>query len=143
MRGVYARGMKSKPALELADVKAIAAAAEAEALKHQWAVSIAIVDDGGHLLWLQRLDGAAPISAQIAPAKARTAAVGRRESRLYEEMVNGGRVSFLSAPGLEGLLEGGVPILKDGQCLGAVGVSGVKSTEDAQIARAGIAAIGL
>ncbi|MBK0393042.1 GlcG/HbpS family heme-binding protein [Ramlibacter algicola] len=135
--------MKSKPALELADVKAIAAAAEAEALKHQWAVSIAIVDDGGHLLWLQRLDGAAPISAQIAPAKARTAAVGRRESRLYEEMVNGGRVSFLSAPGLEGLLEGGVPVLKDGQCLGAVGVSGVKSTEDAQIARAGIAAIGL
>lgn len=143
VRRVYARGMKSKPALDLADVKAIAAAAEAEALKHQWAVSIAIVDDGGHLLWLQRLDGAAPISAQIAPSKARTAAVGRRESRVYEEMINGGRVSFLSAPGLEGLLEGGVPILKDGQCLGAVGVSGVKSTEDAQIARAGIAAIGL
>jgi uncharacterized protein GlcG (DUF336 family) len=135
--------MKTKPALELADVKAIAAAAEAEALKHQWAVSIAIVDDGGHLLWLQRLDGAAPISAHIAPAKANTAALGRRESRIYEEMINGGRVSFLSAPELKGLLEGGVPILKDGQCLGAVGVSGVKSTEDAQIARAGIAAIGL
>jgi uncharacterized protein GlcG (DUF336 family) len=135
--------MKTKSTLEMADVKAIAAAAEAEALKNQWAVSIAIVDDGGHLLWLQRLDGAAPISAQIAPGKARTAAMGRRESRVYEEMINGGRVSFLSAPGLEGLLEGGVPILKDGQCLGAVGVSGVKSVEDAQIARAGIAAIGL
>ena len=135
--------MKTKAALELADVKAIAAAAEAEALAHKWAVSIAIVDDGGHLLWLQRLDGAAAISAQIAPAKANTAAVGRRESRVYEEMINGGRVSFLSAPGLHGLLEGGVPILKDGQCLGAVGVSGVKSTEDAQIARAGIAALGL
>jgi uncharacterized protein GlcG (DUF336 family) len=135
--------MKTKPFLEMADVKAIAAAAEAEALKHQWAVSIAIVDDGGHLLWLQRLDGAAPISAHIAPAKANTAAMGRRESRLYEEMVNGGRMSFLSAPDLKGLLEGGVPILKDGQCLGAVGVSGVKSSEDAQIARAGIAAIGL
>lgn len=135
--------MKNKPSLELADVKSIAQAAEAEALKNQWAVSIAIVDDGGHLLWLQRLDGAAPISAQIAPAKANTAALGRRESRVYEEMINGGRVSFLSAPGLQGLLEGGVPILKDGQCLGAVGVSGVKSTEDAQIARAGIAAIGL
>ena len=135
--------MKSKSALELADVKAIAAAAEAEALANKWAVSIAIVDDGGHLLWLQRLDGAAAISAQIAPAKANTAAVGRRESRVYEEMINGGRVSFLSAPGLQGLLEGGVPILKDGQCLGAVGVSGVKSTEDAQIARAGIAALGL
>ena len=135
--------MKTKPTLELADVKAIAAAAEAEALKNQWAVAIAVVDDGGHVLWLQRLDGAAAISAQIAPAKAQTAALGRRESRLYEEMINGGRVSFLSAPQLQGLLEGGVPIVKDGQCLGAVGVSGVKSTEDAQIARAGIAALGL
>jgi len=135
--------MKSKTALELADVKTIAAAAEAEALKHQWAVSIAIVDDGGHLLWLQRLDGAAPISAQIAPAKANTAAVGRRESKAYEEMINGGRAAFLSAPQLKGMLEGGVPIIKDGQFLGAVGVSGVKSSEDAQIARAGIAALGL
>jgi glc operon protein GlcG len=135
--------MKTKPQLELVDVKTIAAAAEAEAMKNNWAVSIAIVDDGGHLLWLQRLDGAAPISAHIAPAKANTAALGRRESKVYEDMVNGGRVSFLSAPDLRGLLEGGVPILKDGQCLGAVGVSGVKSTEDAQIAKAGIAAIGL
>jgi glc operon protein GlcG len=135
--------MKNKPVLELADLKAMAAAAEAEALKNQWAVSIAIVDDGGHLLWLQRLDGAAPVSSHIAPAKARTAALGRRESRTYEEMINGGRVSFLSAPTLEGMLEGGVPVLKDGVCLGAVGVSGVKSTEDAQVARAAIAAIGL
>lgn len=135
--------MKARPSLELSDVKAIAGAAEAEAVKNQWAVSIAIVDAGGHLLWLQRLDGAPPISAQIAPAKAHTAAVGQRESKVYEDMINGGRVSFLSAPGLQGLLEGGVPILKDGQCLGAVGVSGVKSTEDAQIARAGIAALAL
>jgi glc operon protein GlcG len=135
--------MKTKASLELADVKAIAAAAEKEALANKWAVSIAIVDEGGHLLWLQRLDGAAPISAQIAPSKAQTAAMGRRESRLYEEMINGGRVSFLSAPGLHGLLEGGVPIMKDGHCIGAVGVSGVKSTEDAQIARAGIGALGL
>ena len=135
--------MKTKHALELADVKAIAAAAEAEALANRWPVTIAIVDDGGHLLWLQRLDGAAPTSAQIAPAKAHTAAMGRRDSRVYEEMINGGRYSFMTAPGLSGLLEGGVPILKDGQCLGAVGVSGVKSTEDAQIARAGIAALGL
>ena len=135
--------MKTKSFLDLADLKAIAAAAEAEALKNNWAVTIAIVDDGGHLLWLQRLDGASPISAHIAPAKANTAALGRRESKVYEDIVNGGRFSFLSAPDLKGLLEGGVPILKDGQCLGAVGVSGVKSTEDAQIARAGIAAIGL
>jgi len=135
--------MKNKPVLELAEVKTIAAAAEAEALRHQWAVTIAIVDDGGHLLWLQRLDGAPPVSSHIAPAKARTAALGRRESRVYEEVINGGRVSFLSAPFIDGMLEGGVPILKDGQCLGAVGVSGVKSSEDAQVARAGIAAIGL
>lgn len=135
--------MKNRPALELVDVKTIAAAAEAEALKNQWAVSIAIVDDGGHLLWLQRLDGAPPISAHIAPAKANTAALGQRESRVYEETINGGRVSFLSAPDLKGMLEGGVPIVKDGAFLGAVGVSGVKSTEDAQIARAGIAALGL
>lgn len=135
--------MKSKSLLEHADIKAIATAAEAEALKNNWAVTIAIVDDGGHLLHLNRLDGAAPISAHIAPAKANTAAMGRRESKVYEDMVNGGRMSFLSAPHLSGLLEGGVPIVKDGQCLGAVGVSGVKSNEDAQVARAGIAAIGL
>jgi glc operon protein GlcG len=106
-------------------------------------VTIAIVDDGGHLLWLQRLDGAPPISAHIAPAKANTAAVGRRESKVYEDVINGGRISFLSAPDLKGLLEGGVPIVKDGSVIGAVGVSGVKSNEDAQIARAGIAALGL
>ena len=135
--------MKTKAVLELADVKAIAAAAEAEALQNNWAVTIAIVDDGGHLLWLQRLDGAAAISAQIAPAKAHTAALGRRESKVYEDVINGGRTSFLSAPGVQGLLEGGVPVMKDGQCIGAVGVSGVKSNEDAQIAKAGIAAIGL
>ena len=135
--------MKTKSVLELADVKAIAAAAEAEALQNHWAVTIAIVDDGGHLLWLQRLDGAPAISAQIAPAKAHTAALGRRESKVYEDVINGGRTSFLSAPGVQGLLEGGVPIMKDGQCIGAVGVSGVKSNEDAQIARAGIAALGL
>lgn len=135
--------MKTQSTLELAELKAIAAAAEAEALKNNWAVTIAIADAGGHLLWLQRLDGAAPISAHIAPAKANTAALGRRESKVYEDVINGGRYSFLSAPDLKGMLEGGVPILKDGQCLGAVGVSGVKSTEDAQIARAGIAALGL
>jgi glc operon protein GlcG len=133
--------MKSKPTLTLDDTRAIAAAAEAEAMQHGWAVTLAIVDDGGHLLWLQRLDGAAPISAEIAPAKARTAALGRRESKVYEDMINGGRVSFLSAPVLHGMLEGGVPIVVEGQVIGAVGVSGVKSTEDAQIARAGIAAL--
>jgi uncharacterized protein GlcG (DUF336 family) len=134
--------MDRKPCLTADDARRIAAAAQAHALAQRWAVTISVVDDGGHLLWLQRLDGAPPISAQIAPAKARTAALGRRESKLYEDMINEGRVSFLSAPGLEGLLEGGVPIVVDGHCVGAVGVSGVKSSEDVQIARAGIAALG-
>ena len=135
--------MEHKPYLTIEDAARIGAAAVAEARSHGWAVTIAVVDDGGQLLWLQRLDGAAPISAHIAPAKARTAALGRRESKVYEDMINQGRVSFLSAPAVQGLLEGGVPIMKDGQCIGAVGVSGVKSSEDAQIAKAGIAAIGL
>ena len=134
--------MNTKPMLSLMDVRRIAAAAEAHAHANRWSVSIAVVDDGGHLLWLQRLDGAAPMTAYIAPAKARTAALGRRESRLFEEMINQGRVSFLSAPELEGMLEGGVPVVVDGHCIGAVGVSGVKSAEDAQIAGAGIAALG-
>jgi len=134
-------GMKTQPMLTLEDARAIAAAAEAEAHKNQWAVTLAVVDAGGHLLWLQRLDGAAPISADIAPAKARTAALGRRETKVYEDMINQGRTSFLSAPTLQGMLEGGVPVMVDGQCAGAVGVSGVKSSEDAQIARAGIAAL--
>jgi uncharacterized protein GlcG (DUF336 family) len=135
--------MKTKHFLETADVKLILAAAEEEALKNHWAVSIAIVDDGGHLLGLQRLDGAPPFSAHMAPAKANTAALGRRESKIYEDVINGGRVAFLSAPDLNGMLEGGVPIMKEGQCIGAVGVSGIKSNEDAQVAKAGIAAIGL
>jgi glc operon protein GlcG len=134
--------MKSKPVLTLDDVKKIAAAAEAEAVKNNWAVTISIVDDGGHLLWLQRLDGAAPVSAWIGPQKAITSAIGRRESGVYEKMVNEGRVSFLAVAPVTPL-EGGVPIMVDGQLVGAVGVSGVKSTEDVQIAKAGIAALGL
>ena len=133
--------MKTRPFLTLDDVRAAAAAAEAEALKNGWAVTIAICDDGGHLLWLQRLDGAAPISAHIAAAKARSAALGRRETKGYEDMINQGRTAFLSAPELQGMLEGGMPILAGGHCVGAVGVSGVKSAEDAQVARAGVAAL--
>jgi uncharacterized protein GlcG (DUF336 family) len=133
--------MQSKMMLTVEDIRKIAAAAEAEANAHHWAVTISIVDDGGHLLWLQRLDGAAPVSAAIAPAKARTAALGRRETKVYEDMINAGRYSFLSAPEIEGMLEGGVPVMVGGQCVGAVGVSGVKSSEDVQIAKAGIAAL--
>ena len=135
--------MKTKSYLEAAEVRAMAAAAEAEAMRLGLALSIAVVDDGGHLLHLHRMDGAPPVSAHIAPAKARSAALGRRDSRDYEEMINGGRTAFLSAPGLDGLLEGGVPIVHQGQCVGALGVSGAKAVEDAQVARAGIAALGL
>jgi uncharacterized protein GlcG (DUF336 family) len=133
--------MYTKKALNADDVQKIGAAAAAEAKKNNWAVTICIVDDGGHPLWLQRLDGAAPISAHIAPEKARSAALGKRETKIYEDMINQGRTSFLSAP-LQGMLEGGVPVVVDGQVIGAVGVSGVKSTEDVQIAKAGIAALG-
>lgn len=133
--------MNTKPYLTLLDAQKIGAAAEAEAVTNGWAVSIAIVDDGGHLLWQERMDGAPPVSSYIAPAKANTAALGRRESKIYEDVVNGGRMSFLSAPKLEGMLEGGVPVVVDGHVIGAVGVSGVKSHEDVQVAKAGIAAL--
>ena len=133
--------MKNTVELEFADVTTIAAAALAEARKNQWAVTIAIVDAGGHLLSLQRMDGAAALSAHVAASKARSAAVGRRDTKGFEDMINGGRTAFLSAPFIDGMLEGGLPILHNGQCIGAVGVSGVKASEDAQVAAAGIAAL--
>lgn len=135
--------MKTRSTLELSDVKKILAAAEAEASRNSWAVSIAVVDEGGHLLGMLRLDGAPALSAHMACAKAHTAALGRCESKRYEDIIAGGRAAFLSAPTVNAMLEGGVPIMKDGFCLGAVAAGGVKSSEDAQVARAGIAALGL
>ncbi|CAG2153064.1 hypothetical protein D3C87_1075180 [compost metagenome] len=135
--------MQQKTVLTADDVKKLLAAAEVEAKANNWAVTIVVVDDGGHPLGSLRLDGVAPISAYIATEKARTAAMGRRESKIYEDMINNGRYSFMTAPHLQGMLEGGVPIVVNNQVVGAVGVSGVKSTEDAQIARAGIAALGV
>ncbi len=130
--------MKNKKCLTLADVKIIASGCESEALRQGWAVAIAIVDDGGHLMWLQRLDGAPLTSPKIAMGKAHTSAMGRRASKVYEDMVGGGRVAVLSMPGELTFLEGGEPIVVDGEVVGAVGVSGVKSAEDAHIARSGI-----
>ena len=132
--------MQTKSYLTRDDALRILAAARREADNNGWAVSIAVVDDGGHPLVLERLDRCAPVGAYIATEKARTAALGRRESRLYEEMINGGRNAFLSVPVLSGMLEGGVPVVVDGQVVGAVGVSGVKPDQDSQIARAGVAA---
>lgn len=132
--------MQSKPMLTLSDVTKILDAARSEAEGHKWPVTIAVVDDGGHLLASLRLDDAAPISAYIAIEKARTAALGRRETKQYEEMVNAGRTAFLSAP-LVTSLEGGVPLMAQGQVVGAIGVSGVKADQDAQIAKAGAQSI--
>jgi uncharacterized protein GlcG (DUF336 family) len=128
--------MRTRPALTLADVKKIAAAAEGEAIKHNWKVAIAILDDGGHLLGFVRMDGATPANAEIAVEKARTAAVSRRSSGAWEERIKGGRLAMLRMPVLP--VQGGVPILVNGECVGGVGVSGVQSHEDEQIAQAGI-----
>lgn len=127
--------MQTKPVLGLAEANTIIETARAEAEKHGWNVTIALVDDGGHPLALTRLDGASPVSAYIAIEKARTSALGRRESKAYEDMINGGRIAFLSVPLIKGTLEGGVPVVVDGQVIGAVGVSGVKSEQDAHVAR--------
>ncbi len=133
--------MNSKPVLSIADVDAMLAAARAHATTKGWAVTISIVDDGGHLLGLARLDGAAPVSAHIAPAKAHTAALGQRDSAAYEKMINDGRVAFLSAPHIAGMLGGGVPITVERHVVGAIGVSGAKPEEDVEVAHAGIAAL--
>jgi glc operon protein GlcG len=132
--------MKTKSVLTQTEVTQILAAARTEAQNNGWAVSIAVTDDGGHLLGFERLDGCAPIGGYIAIEKARTSALGRRESKGYEEMVNGGRTAFVTAPLLTSL-EGGVPLIIDGQTIGAVGVSGVKADQDAQVAKAGVAAV--
>lgn len=131
--------MRTTQALTLDDPKRIAAAAEAEALAHGCAVSIAICDAGGHPLWLQRLDGAPLMSATVAPEKARACAMTAKPSKVFEDMVNAGRVAALAMP--TSPLEGGEPIVLDGTIVGAVGVSGVKAVEDAQIVRAGIEAL--
>lgn len=133
--------MHSKQVLSLRDVQDILAHATAEAYRQNWPVSIAVVDDGGHLIAMQRMDGCPALSAYIATEKARTAALGRRDTKTYEDMINQGRTAFLSAPCITATLEGGVPIMITGQVAAAIGVSGVKPDQDAQVARAGIAAL--
>ncbi|BAK75100.1 protein of unknown function [Pseudogulbenkiania sp. NH8B] len=131
--------MRDIKALTLDEVKRIAAAAETEATAQGWAVSIAVCDAGGHALWLQRMDGAPLMSAAVAPEKARTCVLSGKPSKAFEEMVNNGRFAALAMPVVP--LEGGEPIVVGGQVIGAVGVSGVKAGEDAQVARAGVAAV--
>ena len=132
--------MKQRPMLTLDDCKKISAAAESEAKRNNWNVCIAILDDGGHLLHLARMDGATPANARIAVEKGRTAAETRRSTANWQERV-AKRIELLRMPEVTPV-RGGVPIVIDGTCVGAVGVSGVQSHEDEQIAAAGIKALG-
>ena len=131
--------MRDKPCLTSADLAKAMAACKAEAEKNKWNVAIAIVDDGGYLLAFERMDGVAAISAEVAIGKARTSAMTRRPSKLFEDRVKE-RPAFVMFPaGM--LIQGGLPILARNECVGAIGVSGVQSHEDEQVAKAGVAAI--
>ena len=132
--------MQTKAILAQADVAKLLDAAQQEAEREGWAITVAVADDGGHLLALRRLDDAAPFTAEVATQKARSAAMGRKETQVFEEMINGGRTAFVSAP-LRGLLSGGVPVIVDGNVVGAVGISGVKPDQDVQVAKAAVSAI--
>ncbi len=132
--------MRDKPCLTSADIEKALAACKAEAARNKWNVSIAVVDDGGYLLAFERLEGVAAITAEVAIGKARTAALTRRPSKMFEDRVKE-RPAFANFPaGI--LIQGGLPILHRGECVGAIGVSGVQSHEDEQIAKAGVDAIG-
>ena len=132
--------MKMRPELTLADCLKMSAAAEGEARKNAWNVAIAILDDGGHLLHFVRMDGATPANAAIAVDKSRTAATSRRASGMWEKLIKDGRTGMLNMPGILPV-QGGLPIVTEGTCVGGIGVSGVQSHQDDQIAQAGIDAL--
>jgi len=134
--------LADKKVLTLEAAKKIAVAAEAEARKNNWNVVIAVVDDGGHLVYLQRIDGTQTGSIDVAIGKARTSAAFKRPTKVFDELAKT-RPSITSISPSAVLLEGGVPVMVGGQLVGAVGVSGVTSQQDAQIAEAGIAALGM
>lgn len=131
--------MRTRPALTADDVKKILAACEAEAAKNKWNVSIAVTDDAGYLLGFTRMDGAAGITAEVAHEKAKGSALTGRPSKFFEDRLKE-RIAFLRFPaGLP--LQGGIPLIAQGERVGAIGVSGVQSHEDEQIAGAGAAAL--
>lgn len=132
--------MASKPVLTLEDAKRVAAAADAEALANGWKVSIVIVDDGGHMLYMQRSHDTRFGSVETAIAKAHMAAALHTPSKASEDAVTGGRLIHLALPGVIPA-EGGVPLLRDGVVVGAIGISGVRSVQDGQIAQAGASAL--
>jgi len=132
--------MRTKPCLTESDVKKILAACEREAADNKWAVAIAIVDDGGFLLGFTRLDGAPPIAAEVSIGKARTSAMTKRPSKFFEDRIKE-RPAYVGLPaGI--LIQGGLPLIHQNECVGAIGVSGVQSHEDEQIAQAGLGAFG-
>ena len=131
--------MRTKPALTAPDVQRIAAACRTEAQKNSWNVTFAIVDDAGFLLYLERLDGAGPMTAEVATAKARTAAITRRPTKAWEDLIKDRPVMMKFPDNLP--IQGGVPIMYQNECVGAIGVSGVQSHQDEQVATAGAAAV--
>jgi glc operon protein GlcG len=131
--------MRNRPALTASDVQKMVAACKSEAIKNKWSVSIAVVDDGGYLLYLERLDGAGPVTAEVATQKAITAARTRRPTKFWEDRIKE-RPSFMKFPGVLPL-QGGVPVMYQNECVGAIGVSGVQSHEDEQVANAGASAL--
>ncbi|HKQ66983.1 MAG TPA: heme-binding protein [Methylomirabilota bacterium] len=131
--------MRSKPTMTASDVQKMVAACKSEAAKNTWSVSIAVVDDAGYLLYLERLDGAGPVTAEVATEKAVTAARTRRPTKFWEDRLKE-RPAFMKFPGVLPL-QGGVPVMYQNECVGAIGVSGVQSHEDEQIANAGAAAL--
>jgi uncharacterized protein GlcG (DUF336 family) len=131
--------MRNKPTLTASDVQKMVAACKSEAAKNKWNVSIAVVDDAGYLLYLERLDGAGPVTAEVATEKAVTSARTRRPSKFWEDRLKE-RPAFMKFPGVLPL-QGGVPVMYQNECVGAIGVSGVQSHEDEQIANAGAAAL--
>ena len=136
----FAAELAGRVGLTLEVAKQISSAAEAEAAKNKWAVAIAIVDEGGHLIHLAKIDNTQYGSIDVAIQKAQTSAAFKRPTKVFEEAIAGGRNAII---GLKGALplEGGVPIIHDGKVIGAIGVSGVKSTEDGQVAKAGADAL--
>ena len=132
--------MRAKPSLTFVDVKKMLAACEAKANENRWSVAIAIVDDGGFLLGFQRMDGVAPISAEVAIGKARASALTKQPTKVFEDRVKE-RPAFATFPAGV-LIQGAVPLIHQNECVGAIGVSGVKSAEDEQVAQAGATALG-
>jgi uncharacterized protein GlcG (DUF336 family) len=125
--------------MTLSDAHKMMEACKAEAQKNKWNVAIAIVDDAGYLMLLERMDGTGPTSAEVAPGKARTAALTRRPSKFWEERVKD-RPAFVNFPAGQ-MIQGGLPIMYQNECVGGIGVSGVQSHEDEQIAQAGVNAL--